>query len=291
VPRVPKNWLDCVVYMYPSVDAALKGVRAGGTGFIVSVPTEHSFTPDKHHVYFVTNSHVVREGASPVVRLNLPGGGFDVLPYEDRHWTHHPDGDDVAVAPAAGLDRFRSAQVSRSMFLTPEKQAHWDFGPGDETFFIGRYVDRDGKAHNVPSVRFGTISVLPAEPVYQRERGIRQESILVEARSLSGFSGSPVFIYASSYISVSEMETEPGRLEKAARVNPVIGSPCFLLGVDWGHHPWVDPVRSSADGLPHPDGDFVRTSLGMMMVVPAVKILELLDSPEGSCPRSGVKAD
>lgn len=52
-------------------------------------------------------------------------------------------------------------------------------------FFLGRFVTHDGKQRNLPTVRFGNLATMPWEPVLT-ERGLRQESFLVEARSLSG---------------------------------------------------------------------------------------------------------
>ena len=47
----------------------------------------------------MTNSHVIKEGRSPVVRLNNKKGAIEVLPLTAREWVHHPEGDDVAVCP------------------------------------------------------------------------------------------------------------------------------------------------------------------------------------------------
>jgi hypothetical protein len=274
VPRVPDQWLDAVVYLYPSKDAAENGERAGATGFIVSVPpdSETGVLEDVGHHYVVTNAHAVEDRQSVAVRVNKVTGGYDVISIPKSEWEINPDGDDVAAA-IIGIEWevHRYASVNQSMMLTPELQEHWDFGPGDEVFFIGRYVDHEGKAHNVPTVRSGIIAAFPTEPIYQPERKHNQESILVEARSLSGYSGSPVFVTPSAHIERTDLHNG------APTVKAVTGGPCYLLGIDWGHHPWREPVRDSKNkGKPVPDL-FIQGNSGMMMVVPTAKLLPLLD--------------
>jgi len=53
---------------------------------------------------------------------------------------------------------------------------------------MGRFVNAEGRLRNVPTLRFGTIAQIPIEKVDG------QVSFLVEARSIPGFSGTPVVI-------------------------------------------------------------------------------------------------
>lgn len=69
------------------------------------------------------------------------------------------------------------------------------------------------------------------------------------------------------------------------RVQTITGQPCFLLGIDWGHCTWQERLRlaergQAHEGSAHPDGSFILTNPGMTMVVPAWKLLELLDCEE-----------
>jgi len=272
VPHVPKQWLDAVVYLYPTEDDARSGRRAGATGFIVNVPLDDSRLPSGHaHHYVVTNAHAIEGQSSLAVRINMKAGGFDVMTIQAADWITHPDRDDVAAAALPMNPTHRYSAVNRAMMLTQELLEHWDFGPGDEVFFIGRYRDHEGKVHNVPTVRSGILSAFPAEPIKQRERDHDQETVLVEARSLSGYSGSPVFITHSPYI---DKASEPGG---PPVVRAVTGGPCFLLGIDWGHLPWAEPVLEPVFDRPVSDRTYVRGNSGMMMVVPATKLLSLLD--------------
>jgi hypothetical protein len=271
MPRVPNQWLDAIVYIYPTATEAVSGERGGATGFLASVPRKDPQIPEGlcHH-YVVTNHHTAVRHSSLALRLNNRSGGFDVLTVRADDWFSHPSGDDIAVLPFSGdWANFQYAAVNSSMMLTPDLSATWDIGPGDETFFIGRYVDMDGKAHNMPVVRSGILAAFPAEPVYQRERSFHQESILVEARSMSGFSGSPVFVTPAGHV---ERSNEFGG---APAVRHISHGPCFFLGVDWGHQPWKERVRDENGDLSS-DHRWVAGNSGMMLVVPAQKLISLL---------------
>ena len=197
MPRIHNQFLECSVYLYPSKEAAEKGERAGGSGFLISIKAAvEGWT----HIYAVTNSHVIREGNSPVIRLNTQSGETDVLEYEQDAWIHHPDGDDIAVCP---LD-FPAAQfvvrfIDRDkVFVTPNRIRFFDIDIGDGTFMVGRFSNHEGKQRNTPSVRFGNIAMMPDEPI-KHPRGHMQESFLIESRSIGGYSGSPVFVHIPNY--------------------------------------------------------------------------------------------
>jgi hypothetical protein len=272
VPRIQQEWLDSIVYLYETKEQANAGLRAGATGFIVSVGREDPDLPEVFgHHYIVTNRHCVEPRRDLVARINLHGSGFDVLELPFEAWKPHPDNDDVTVATLDFKTKYyQYASVNRGMMLSRELLAAWDFGPGDEAFFIGRYVDLDGKTYNVPTVRSGIVSAFPMEPIIQPERGHAQESILVEARSLTGYSGSPVFVIQSATIEKSD----DGGIESYPRVKSRDGSPVFLLGIDWGHHQWLENLRDEhGNRLPQK----IPTNSGMMKVVPAWKLLDILD--------------
>jgi hypothetical protein len=72
--RLPQSVLDCSIYLYGSVEAAKEGEAFGGSGFLVGVNSSfENRDVFSMHVYAVTNSHVIREGRSPVIRLNVDG--------------------------------------------------------------------------------------------------------------------------------------------------------------------------------------------------------------------------
>src|SRR5436305_6175960 len=96
MPRIRDEILDSVFYLYPSIEAAQSGESAGGTGFLVGIPSVTQ--PEAWiHIYAVTNSHVVREGKSPFIRFNTIQGGAGIWHLKGMEWRHHPDADDVAA--------------------------------------------------------------------------------------------------------------------------------------------------------------------------------------------------
>jgi hypothetical protein len=272
MPRIDDDMLDCVIYLYPTIEAAQKSEAAGGTGFLVGVPSKT--VPDGIYTYAVTNSHVIREGASPIASLNTKAGPADIFEFRAESWIHHPDGDDLAVAAMGGLDtgRQRFRLVTTELFITKEIIAEHEIGPGDETIMVGRFISHEGRERNLPTVRFGNISMMPLEKV-KHPRGIMQESFLVETRSLGGYSGSPVFVHVPSS-STRPKDRRAGNITLRGDLGP------WLLGIDFGHLPIYEPVLLRDRETPAADGLVVKSNSGQMGVVPAWKLLELLNEPQ-----------
>ncbi len=271
MPRIDDNLLDCVIYLYESADHAKEGTASGGTGFLVVVKSETH--KELEYIYAVSNSHVVRDYQSPVVRLNTHKGDTDVLNLKSDDWQHHPDGDDVAAVHLGGIDRrrYKFKVVPTELFITHEAIKNFEIGPGDEVFMLGRFIGHDGKQRNTPSVRFGNISMMPGEPI-PHLKGFNQESFVVETRSLGGYSGSPVFVHTPF-----DEHHFPGPKRKVRQIMP--GGP-WLLGVDWGHSPICEQVLEPDGETPVSQGYVVSSNSGMMNVVPAWRLPALLNQEE-----------
>ncbi len=69
-----------------------------------------------------------------------------------------------------------------------------DLGLGDEVFLTGLFHSHHGRQRNIPIVRAGNIAAMPEEKIHTDKFGFI-DAYLVEARSIGGISGSPVFIY------------------------------------------------------------------------------------------------
>ena len=197
MPRIDDQFLDCSIYLYPTVENAKRGDAIGGTGFIVGVPYRRAngYT----HRYAVTCSHVIRRGRAPVVRVNTRDGEFDVLDLAPDQWIHHPDGHDIAVCPVSlPANDFKYTWLPPELFVTKKLIEEEDIGPGDEAFFVGRFITHEGRQRNLPTARFGNISMMPWEKVTNR-MGLDQESFLVEGRSRPCYSGLPLFVFLSAF--------------------------------------------------------------------------------------------
>lgn len=236
----------------------------GGSGFLVGVPSER--IEGQVHCYSVTNLHVINQGFR-VVRMTTAQGETEVLDLPENDWVVHPAMDDVAVCPIARPATETVAVVPTTAFLTPEAVPELRIGPGDDVYMVGRFIGHDGKQRNTPVVRGGIISMMPSEPVLNANTGLLQESILVETHSITGHSGSPVFVQRKP------MSAVPG-----LRFLPMFHREWFL-GIDWGHISNFEDVVDEG-GKPHPEHWRVRSNSAIAAVVPAWKLTELLNEPQ-----------
>lgn len=264
MPRIDEGFLQCVVYLYKSPEDAVKGIKAGGTGFIV----RYNLAKNNLKMYFVvTNAHVIGGISAPgAVRFNTKDGRTSISQVYKSDWICHPSGDDIAIASLNGspevLESLRHSSIDIDMFVTEDIINTDNIGPGNETFVVGRFVKHDGAKTNTPIVRCGNISMMPFEPV-RLENGYEQKSFLVESRSLSGFSGSPVFVYANY----------PFPLVNKKERN------VLLLGLDCGHLDIFEPLKKrDGEQIQEIKGDNTVSvsNSGQMIVVPAWKIQEML---------------
>jgi hypothetical protein len=152
-------------------------------------------------------------------------------------------------------------------FLTEKIVTQYRIGIGDECFMVSRFVAHDGRQRNTPFVRFGAIAQMPMEKI-RFDDGSEQESFLVEARSIAGHSGSPVFVWIPPFSG-----NAAGRIQGSWISGP------WLLGVDHCHLLNEEPVYSRTMRKPVHDW-YVRGNTGMMGVVPAWRLAEMFSFPD-----------
>jgi hypothetical protein len=253
-------------------------------------------------LFAVTNAHVMK--SCPVVRTAGPRNRR-VIVRQEGDWYRHPDGDDVVVTPIGFAPKdardFHLDYVPREWFVTPEDFSHashdlrdiplgvdtgdspwsyweaqhqplgWPFGPGEEVVMLGRFLAYDGKEENQPAARFGNLAM--ATVPIEHPWGFTQPSFLVECRSVSGYSGSPIFIYRV------QTTVAAGLVPIGSDRGGNIALP-HLLGLDWGN---LDRVGRNDYAIDWAEADaaasFPRRS-GMLAAVPAWRLAELLDSEE-----------
>jgi hypothetical protein len=211
---------------------------------------------------------------------------------------------DVAVKPLELGAHIRWRAVSIEEFLTKETMAEFNIWPGDDTFLIGRLVVQSGKQKNTPVVRFGNLSMLadPDELIDMSPYG-EHEAFLVECRSVSGFSGSPVFLtttqtylpkdgrppeqwqYSSGpVISVNKINHEIADTGETGRVRHLWIEGTFgpwFIGIDRGHVPLYQPAYGLQNGKIDFDSDTefrVDHNTGIACVIPAWKIVDILNT-------------
>lgn len=244
VPRIDDQFLGTAIYLYRNRIDAENNARSGGSGFLVGHIDMHSTIM---HIYAVTNVHVIDD--CPVIRINKVSGGYDVLELPSTAWLKHPDGDDLAICPAVLTPHHDFKFVASAGCADEAMLLKFNIGVGDEVFMVGRFIDHQGEKRNIPIARFGHIAMLPSEEI-GNALGKKRLHYLVEMRSVSGFSGSPVFVYDTP---------TPHSL---TNVRPQMFSN-LLLGIDCGHLPEHEKELSA----------------GIAAVVPAWRLLELLEHP------------
>jgi len=108
-----------------------------------------------------------------------------------------------------------------------------------------------------------------------------QEAFLVESRSISGYSGSPVFVYGptetETRIPPDYYDSYEARDTYVTSITDLVGNLAFL-GIDCGHAPDIRKVVNS-QGIPHPDWR-IDINTGMAIVIPAWRLMDLLNRPE-----------
>ena len=240
------------------------------TGFVVSVITEqHRF------LHIVTAEHVIAGMQTrkpnpveiPYIRVNTVNGDVETFPAPYGDWSYHPSGtgkDEVAVLPCA-IDRGHIvyAHIPIDSFATPLEIEDKNIGTGDELFIAGLFRSHFGKGRNIPIIRTGNIAAMPEEPVKTRYCGYI-DAYLIEAHSIGGLSGSPVWVHMP-----------PLRVIKG-EVTAHEGSQFYLLGLMHGHFDISDLKRDVVT-----DSDTGRgINTGVGVVVPAVKIKETIMQEE-----------
>ena len=260
MPRISDEVLDSVIYLYHTERDARAGTQAGASGFLTAVPVPDN--PQQAWTYAVTNGHVCND--APIVRINKSDGTVEIFSFEPSDWVRHPD--DVTDLAVVNLDlgnvnqyKFRLI-LPDAHYITREKLKSFDIGVGDDTLLIGRLMNRDGaKARNVPSVRSGMIAQMPDpnDPI-MTDAG-PQEAYLVETRSISGYSGSPIWVWVPAYRYFSDSEKMMRR--EWDRVQ--------FLGIDCAHVMDYDPVfRFDPISRRYQEtGDEVQLNTGMAIVI------------------------
>lgn len=256
-------------------------MAVGACGFFVAVydvvpmgMTTDGFqtTRSVPHIYAVTNDHNIKNG-SCVMRVNTVDGDIDVVPLKPSDWTPHPDGDDLSVSRVSLGNEHRWRAVHDHMLISQNDDIDQTIGYGDDVFMVGRFVTHDGLQQNNPVMRFGNIAMLPLEPVCVDARGdFMQDTFLVDMRSVSGFSGSPVFTYKLGVRPNDVLNRRPG--PAGSRVHLTIDDDDLkLLGIEyWAFHVpggHLSGLRQSVS----------PSNSGMSGVIPAWKLYDLLHIP------------
>lgn len=267
--RIPEEVLKCVAFICTKEKNGDLFPRA--TGFFVEVPLETN--KEFSARYFITAKHCVegmekdiKSGKEVYIRLNNSNGKtFNMKVEKNAKWFYHPGDSNVDVAIVAFPDfgNYDWKIVPLSMFLPEEHLKNGRIGIGDEVFITGLFSRHFGQEKNLPIVRVGNIAMIPDEKVHVAwHDGVEIDAYLIEARSIGGVSGSPVFFVKSP------MDTQ-GNLTLG-------GFEFYLGGLIHGHWPVDESKIDNEMDLSKEK----NVNMGIAIVVPAIKILEILNQEE-----------
>jgi len=268
IPDEIRKSVVYVGYKKPNVDLSLQG-----TAFFVGRQIqglEDSF------LYLITAAHVIRGISSKdnfdgkiLLRVYLIGGDAKTIETNVSDWKFHPDETEVDVAILPFLTDLETiadvAWIPFDMFLDEYKKVENDISIGDEVFLTGLFYNHHGRKRNIPIVRVGNISAMPEEKVFTKIGLI--DAYLVEARSIGGISGSPVFVKVE--------------LDKHSQGHLLIGTgkrggKFFLLGLMHGHYDY-DLLTEDSITMDAKAKEVVN--MGIAIVVPSEKIMEVINQP------------
>jgi len=169
----------------------------GGTGFLVGYDGEGARLP-----YLVTCRHVAKHlKANFFIRVNTTSTNVShpkshLLEVVSAGW-QFPD--DETVDLAASLLNLNNAAYDVVYLVLNEILAKHSIQCGDPISIVGLFRLHAGSQRNIPIVHTGNIALLPdpREKVPSKDRATGEmteiEAYLVEAQTLEGLSGSPVW--------------------------------------------------------------------------------------------------
>jgi len=258
---IPDEVRKCVVYLGAEYGNGTppQNIKYGGTAFFVAVAAKK--VPESSFMFLVTAKHVADalEGKKVWVRVNRKNGtSMNLKINEQPRWYFHPTDKaaDVALLPIS-LDQqiFDFAVLQENMILTEKMRLEKGIGIGDSVFITGLFVHHVGFAKNIPILRTGNIAMIPDERIPIKKFG-DMEAYLIEARSIGGLSGSPVFTLARSPEQVTVL----------------------LMGLMHGH--WNVDSETIIDEVSQDAGIKAGVNVGIAIVTPASKILEIINGEE-----------
>jgi hypothetical protein len=267
--RIPEYMKKCVVFIgIKTLEQPISQIKYIGTAFIVSVPSAK--IPSANFLFFVTAKHVARkiEKEECYLRANLKSGDSAIFGLGNITWFFHPDEvrpSDVAVYPVAldlsVIKELDFEAIPVSGFVSDETRISQGIGEGDEVFMVGLFSHHTGNQKNLPIIRTGTIAMISDELIHTQMFG-SIEAYLIEARSIKGLSGSPVFVIKQNGIKIGN-HTVPSSMITI-----------HVLGLIHGH--WDLNPGESVD-VEDAEGGTDSVNVGIAIVIPAKHILETIN--------------
>jgi hypothetical protein len=278
--RVPDQVRKCVVFIgYKMADGSF---RFAGSGLFFgddSVEPKYAYIITARHVIDWIREHLLIE---VWLRVNTKSGGCEWICTDLSRWICSEDPSlDVAICYGSPTETLDHMILHRHLALTPDIAQTLNVGVGSEVFITGLFANYAGDLRNVPIVRVGNLAAYPEERI--PVRGFRQmDAFLIEARSIGGLSGSPVFYHAhGSHLGVfrpfapawlSPIPAPQPWAEDDAKARGMISF--YLMGIIHGHYNQKAIAENEPDAIRN---DIEELNTGIAIVVPVGKILSFID--------------
>ena len=241
-----------------------------GSAFVVAVPGAHG----NSHLYVVTAKHLAeRMACCPIIMgFSYRDGSKALLEADNVHWYAHPteaSAVDAAVTPFAPAqwDLLDLEPVPEHLFTSSERMRKASIGVGDEISAIGVFTRFSYEDRHLPIVRTGNLAMLPTLriPVKNFEP---MEAYVAE---IEGLSGSPIWVRPTSYFNASQKDGD--REKPSVPFND--DRDMIFLGLLRGR--WEVPEGA----MQGQTAQYTKNmTSGMSIIVPAHKILEVINQPE-----------
>jgi hypothetical protein len=279
--RVPNIVLKSAVFL--GLDAE-SGKRYLGTGYFVVYSM-----PERAFMFLLTAAHVAEQldGFDFYIRANHRRRGVVELiqKCDTALWWYHPTERkcvDVAAMLLATTDvlELDVNPIPVQMFASESTIKEKNLGIGDEVFMAGLFTNAKGTSKHIPIIRIGNVAMMPEEKIFYPSKEKPDQWLyanLLESRSTGGLSGSPVFIRETVRL---ETFSRGGTMRRAS-AREESGEPSEMAGLGRFHFfgsmvgHWQIAVPS---GMSLPQLEAVN--MGIAPMVPAHKILEVLQQPE-----------
>jgi hypothetical protein len=271
MPQLTPELERLVIFMYGRHPQTGKW-GLGGSGFLYGYPSDRR---GPNHIYAITNWHVAVSSGFPAIRLH-GRSDHDFIELGPHDWVCSPNGYDLAVADISDLldpNADNLVVVDDHMAVSADYAARAEIGFGDDVLMAGMFANSPGDRRNAPVARFGNVARAPNDDApIKLETGVRLPCYLVDMRSRTGYSGSPVFVYRTLASDLRPM-IEGGVTHVSAEKTMF-----NLLGVHCGQYPEdFKAAKSHARGDPLVEGDEIEGPSAMNVVVPAWAIQDLLN--------------
>lgn len=278
---VPDDVRKCVAFL--GLRMADGTFRLAGSLFFLGKIKEGEAVASS--MYAVTARHVIdnirKTGvAESLLRVNRKDGKAQWLKAPLNEWYVHPTDPtiDVAILTMGLPEPLDHLFLPYSLCATEQHMRDNEVGLGDEVFVTGLFRHHHGTRRNIPIVRVGNLACMTEEKIATDQFG-EMDAFLIEARSIGGLSGSPVFLSLGS-----------SRVIKGTTILGSSGPRFLLLGLVHGHYDVrkAEIDRLGDDGTDADQNDHVNT--GIAIVVPFNKIDAVVSAFEASRAVSGQAA-